>query len=178
MVANFATAKNTTIILQEIIGTKNPISRIECYDVSNIQGKNATGSMVVFEKNILNKNLYRKFKIIMKNEPNDIAMLEEVLKRRFNHLEWKYPEIILIDGGKAQLNIAIKAKNLNSKSKLIKIVSIAKGKQELFIEGKIKPIPLKLLPQEVYNLIKQLDDEAHRFAITYHKKLRKKAIFQ
>jgi excinuclease ABC subunit C len=180
--------------LAKIIGLKKPVNRIECYDVSNIQGKNATGSMVVFINGLPDKSQYKKFKIKWGNEsrlqgnrgssipkesgPNDIAMLEEILKRRFNHPEWEYPEIILIDGGKAQLNIAIKAKNLNSKSKLIKIVSIAKGKQELFIEGKIKPIPLKLLPQEVYNLIKQLDDEAHRFAITYHKKLRKKAIFQ
>ena len=60
--------------------------------------------------------------------------------------------------------------------KFIKVISIAKGKQELFVEGKKQPIPLKTLPQEVYNLIKYLDDEAHRFAITYHKKLRKEAL--
>lgn len=180
--------------LAEIIGLKKPANRIECYDISNIQGKNATGSMVVSEKGVMNKNLYRKFKIKWGNEsrlqgnrgssipkesgPNDIAMLEEILKRRFNHLEWAYPEIILIDGGKAQLNIAIKVKNLNSESKSIKVISIAKGRQELFIEGKIKPISLKSLPQEIYNLIKQLDDEAHRFAIKYHKKLRKKSVLK
>lgn len=119
----------------------------------------------------------------MKNEPNDIAMLKEVLQRRFIHTEWKYPEIILIDGGISQLNAGIKSKLQNPNYKQaqnIEIISIAKGRQELFIEepfDKLRasknPIPLKELPQEIYNLIKNLDDEAHRFAITYHKKLRK-----
>jgi excinuclease ABC subunit C len=160
-----------------------PFHRIECYDVSNIQGKFATGSMVVFIDGKPNKNEYRKFKIKIKNTPNDIAMLKETLERRFNHPEWKYPEIILIDGGKAQLNVAIRSKkNLN-----LKVLSIAKGKQDplrprsearLFIEGRNNPIPLKDLPQGVRNLILQLDSEAHRFAISYHKKLRKHNLLQ
>ena len=149
-------------------------AKVECYDISNIQGKFATGSMVVFVNGESDKSQYKKFKIRLMDTPNDIAMLREVLERRFNHPEWKYPEVILIDGGKAQLNIAIKVKN-----KLpIKIISIAKGRQELFIEGQKNPIPLKLLPQNIYNLILQLDSEAHRFAITYHKKLRKKNLLQ
>ena len=177
--------------LRRILNLEN-ISRIECYDISNIQGKQATGSMVVFVNGKPDKNLYRKFKIKTIDTPNDIAMIKEVLERRFAHPEWKYPEMILIDGGKAQLNIAIKTKNEVKKESLtlslrsysqsqnfkniknIKIISIAKGKQELFIEGQEKPTPLKQLPQKVYNLIKQLDDEAHRFAIAYHKKLREK----
>jgi excinuclease ABC subunit C len=129
--------------------------------------------MVVFIDGKPEKSEYKKFKIKMENEPNDIAMLKEVLERRFLHPEWNFPEIILIDGGIAQLNIAIKAKNENSETKNIKVISIAKGRQELFIEGKENPIPLKNLPQEIYNLVKLLDDEAHRFAITYHKKLRR-----
>ena len=178
-------------IMKELLKLED-ISRIECYDVSNIQGKQATGSMVVFVNGKPDKNLYRKFKIKTIDTPNDIAMIKEVLERRFAHPEWKYPEMILIDGGKAQLNIAIKTKNEVKKESLtlslrsysqsqnfkniknIKIISIAKGKQELFIEGQEKPTPLKQLPQKVYNLIKQLDDEAHRFAIAYHKKLREK----
>ena len=121
----------------------------------------------------------------MKNEPNDIAMLKEMLTRRLLHPEWSYPEVMLIDGGIAQLNIAIKAKNNSTLNltavknrvlkKNIKIISIAKGKRELLIEGAPK-IPLKDLPQEIYNLIVHLDDEAHRFAISYHKKVRKKAL--
>ncbi len=147
--------------------------KIECYDISNIQGKFATGSMVTFINGKADKSQYKKFKIKMENKPNDIAMLKEILERRFNHAEWKYPEVILIDGGKAQLNIAIKVKKqFNRVAPLI--ISIAKGRQELFIEGKAKPIPLKNLPREIYNLVLQLDDEAHRFAITYHKKLRKR----
>jgi excinuclease ABC subunit C len=161
-------------ILARLIETKNFISKIECYDISNIQGKFATGSMIVFVNGVADKSQYKKFKIKMANEPNDIAMLKEVLTRRFNHEEWGYPEVILIDGGKAQLNIAIKVKN-----KLpIKVISIAKGRRELFIEGRDNPISLKSLPQKVYNLILQLDGEAHRFAITYHKKLRKKNLLQ
>jgi len=160
-------------ILQGIIGLDKKISRIECYDISNIQGKFATGSMVVFIDGKPDKNQYRKFRIRLMDTPNDIAMLKEVLERRFNHKEWKYPEVILIDGGKAQLNIAIKNKNHSTK-----VISIAKGRQELFIEGKQNPIPLKDLPREIYNLVLQLDDEAHRFAITYHKKLRKKDLLR
>lgn len=164
--------QNAGLTLAEIIGLKKPVYKIECYDISNIQGKNATGSMVVVANGKPDKNLYRKFKIRLPEKPNDIAMLKEVLQRRFAHHEWPYPDVMLIDGGKAQLNIAIKSK----KSKNIKIISVAKGRQELFIEGKAKPMPLKSLPQEVYNLIKQLDDEAHRFAITYHKKLRSRKL--
>src|SRR5205823_1496610 len=95
--------------LQKIIDVKKPIERIECYDISNIQGKNATGSMVVFTNGIPDKSQYKKFRIRMKNEPNDIAMLKEILERRLNHPEWQLPEVMLIDGGKAQLNVAIAA---------------------------------------------------------------------
>jgi len=164
-----------TKILSKIIGVKI-IKKIECYDVSNIQGKYATGSMVVFMNGQPNKSQYKKFKIVMKDTPDDIAMLKEVLGRRLSHKEWPYPEAILIDGGKAQLNVAINAKNQKLETKSIKVISIAKGRQELFIEGRKNPIPLKNLPQEAYNLIKLLDDEAHRFAITYHKKLRKRSL--
>ncbi len=167
--------------LQKIIGLNKKINRIECYDVSNIQGKQATGSMVVFSAQggpasgwIPDKSQYKKFKIKTLETPNDIAMLKQVLQRRFNHPEWKFPEVILIDGGKAQLNTAIKSKNLKTKN--IKVLSLAKRNKELFIEGENKPILLKSLPQEIYNLIISLDQEAHRFAINYHKKLRKKGL--
>lgn len=178
---------DTTKILQGILNAQKPVVKIECYDISNIQGKFATGSMIVFINGEPDKSQYKKFKIRMKNEPNDIAMLKEILMRRFNHEEWKYPDAILIDGGKAQLNVAINAKNLNLRTRPIKVMSVAKGRQDplrprsearLFIEGKINPIPLKQLPQEVYNLIKHLDDEAHRFAIKYHKTLRQKNLLQ
>lgn len=163
---------NAGLTLSRIIGTKKMVSRIECYDVSNIQGKSATSSMVVFEGGKPNKSQYKKFKIKMESEPNDIAMLKETLQRRFSHKDWPLPEVILIDGGIAQLNVAIKTKN--EKSSEIKVISIAKKNKDLYIEGRESFISLKTLPREIYNLILQLDDEAHRFAISYHKKLRKK----
>jgi excinuclease ABC subunit C len=159
--------------LNRILGVDKEIHRIECYDVSNIQGKQATGSMVVFIDGKPDKNQYRKFRIKMKNEPNDIAMLKETLERRFSHPKWKYPEVILIDGGIAQLNVAINVKNRKPKTKNIRVISIAKRNKDLYIEGKKGFIPLKSLQRKIYNLILQLDDEAHRFAITYHKKLRR-----
>jgi excinuclease ABC subunit C len=182
--------QKTEKILRGLTNTNKDISRIECYDISNIQGKSATGSMVVFINGKPDKRQYKKFRIKMENEPNDIAMLEEIITRRLMHPEWSYPEIMLIDGGKAQLNVAINSKleiinpkqhlndtqNYKSQIKNIKILSIAKKNKELFIEGKKEPLLLKLLPREIYNLILQLDDEAHRFAITYHKKLRKEKI--
>ncbi|MDO8669038.1 MAG: UvrB/UvrC motif-containing protein, partial [Candidatus Buchananbacteria bacterium] len=78
--------------------------RIEGYDISNIQGKFATGAMIVFTNGQPDKNQYRKFKIEIADSPNDIAMLKEVLTRRFNHQEWPWPDLIIVDGGKAQLN--------------------------------------------------------------------------
>jgi excinuclease ABC subunit C len=166
----------TQMILQKITGVKTDISRIEAYDVSNTQGKEATGSMVTFVDGRPDKNYYKKFKIKMKNEPNDFAMLQEILTRRLNHKEWPYPQLIIIDGGKAQLNAAIKTKNENPKAKNIKITSIAKKHNEFFVEGKDRPILLKTLPREIFNLVLQMRDEAHRFAISYHKKLREKSL--
>jgi excinuclease ABC subunit C len=151
------------------------IHRIECYDVSNIQGKQATGSMIVFVDGKPDKSQYKKFKIKMKNEPNDIAMLKETIERRLSHKEWPYPEVMLIDGGIAQLNIAIFVKNLKRETKCIKVISIAKRNRVLYIEQK-QPILLKTLPREIFNLILQLDAQAHRFALSYHKKLRKKQL--
>jgi len=183
---NFTTAKFTAVspwdktqkILRGLTRLNKKISRIECYDVSNMQGKSATGSMAVFINGKSDKNQYRKFRIRAEEKPNDIAMLKEILKRRFPHEEWRYPEIILIDGGRAQLNTAIKIKNRRPDTKRIKVISIAKHHKELYIEGVKRPVALKSLPREIYNLILQLDDEAHRFAIAYHRKLRKKSLLQ
>ncbi|MDP3996060.1 MAG: hypothetical protein Q8P74_02325 [bacterium] len=143
---------------------------VEAYDVSNIQGKEATGSMVTFINGKPDKNFYRRFKIKLTNKPNDVAMLKEVLSRRFNHPEWPYPDLILIDGGKAQLDIATSvAKTHNLKAR---ITALAKRNNELYIEGVKEPVLLKNLPRETFNLLLQLRDEAHRFAINYHHKLR------
>ncbi|MBZ9573053.1 UvrB/UvrC motif-containing protein, partial [Patescibacteria group bacterium] len=157
--------------LKKILGIKRKIKRIEGYDISNIQGKEATGAMVVFENGTPDKNEYRKFKIKISDKPNDIAMLKEVISRRLNHPEWKFPQIMLIDGGVAQLN-ATKQTIKQSSNSTIKVMALAKRKNELYVEGKERPILLKNLPQEVSNLILHIRDEAHRFAIKYHRKLR------
>ena len=163
--------------LKKILKIKKDVTRIEAYDISNIQGKEATGSMVTFINGRANKNFYRKFKIKIAQKPNDVAMIKEVLNRRFKHPEWPYPDLILIDGGIAQLSATLKIKNQNLKIKnQIKVLSLAKKENKLFIEGYKNPILLKNLPREIFNLILQLRDEAHRFAISYHKKLRYKEL--
>lgn len=167
-------------ILQKILNTKIKISRIEAYDISNIQGQEATGSLVTFVRDLPDKNFYRKFKIKIAGKPNDIAMIKEVLKRRLKHPEWPYPDLILIDGGKAQLNAALTVLNQHKsvKSASISVLALAKKENKLYIENRKKPILLKSLPRVIFNLILQLRDEAHRFAISYHKKLRAKALLK
>jgi len=152
--------------------------RAEAYDVANIQGKDATGAMVVFTDGEPDKSQYRQFKIRIEQKPNDIAMLKEVLERRFKHREWPYPNLILIDGGKAQLNIALKFKSQISNLKNTKIISLAKKNNKLYIERQKKPVLLKILPRQSFNLILQLRDEAHRFARRYHHHLRKKFLLK
>jgi excinuclease ABC subunit C len=160
--------------LQFVMNDKKDFYRIEAYDISNFQGKEATGALVVFIKGKPDKNLYRKFKIkFSKDKPDDIKMLKEVLKRRLKHKEWPSPDLILIDGGKGQLNLAVK----EIKNKKINIVALAKKNNELFLPYKKKPILLKKMPPEFSNLIIQARDEAHRFAIEYHRKLRENKLF-
>ena len=160
-------------ILKGILNVKKEIKRIEAYDVSNIQGQTAAGSMVTFIEGKPDKNLYRKFRMKIQGKPNDTAMIKETLSRRMKHPEWGKPDLILIDGGKAQLNAAKSA--LKSR---IPAIAIAKRKNELFIEGRKKPILLKSLPREVFSLILHLRDEAHRFAISYHHRLRKRGLLE
>jgi len=152
--------------LEKITGKKN-VSRIEAYDISNIQGQLATGSMVVFINSAPAKSLYRKFKIKISGKPNDTAMIKEVLRRRVKHKEWPLPDLFLIDGGKPQLSAAVEVLD-----KKYYVLALAKKHNELFIKGEKKPVLLKSLPKETSSLILRLRDEAHRFAITYHKKLR------
>lgn len=153
--------------LEKLLNVK--IKRIEGYDISNIQGKYSTGSMVVFTDREKDKSQYRKFRIRMEQRPNDTAMIREVLKRRMKHKEWPKPQLMLIDGGKAQLNAALK------EVKDIKVMALAKRKNKLFFEN--KTILLKNLPKETSNLILRIRDEAHRFALKYHKKLREKKLY-
>jgi len=175
---NYQVWKDVEEKLRKVLKTKKEISRIEAYDVSNIHGKMATGSMATFINGKPDKNFYRRFKIRIAGKPNDVAMIKEILSRRFGHQEWELPNLILIDGGKPQLNVAVNSKSQIPNSKKIRVIAIAKKKNELYIESQKKPILLKSLPREIFNLILQLRDEAHRFATSYHKKLRERALFE
>ena len=204
--------KNTETYLQKILGTSKPISRVEAYDISNIQGTEATGSMPVFIDGKPAKEHYKKFKVHISGKPNDFAMLHEVLSRRLKHKEWGYPDLMIIDGGKGQLSAALKAldqykipaspktasrggqdtpvpkqSSVRGTAKYpstplradkIHVAAIAKKHNELFLPGLAKPLLLKDMPQDVSNLILYIRDEAHRFAINYHRKLRKKELLK
>lgn len=166
--------KKTAKELKNLLKTVKKIEKIEAYDISNIQGKEATGSMVTFINGKADKNYYRRFRIKTISRPNDVAMIKEVLSRRFEHKEWPFPDLILIDGGMGQLSTALRLKIQNEKIRNIKFMSLAKGKNELYIEGLKKPIRVDLLPNSLKSLFLNLINEAHRFARAYHHKLRKK----
>ncbi len=167
------TTKETLALLKKQLGLSKIPDRIEAYDISNIHGTNAVGSMVVFTKGYQDKNEYRKFKIISKNTSDDTGMLKEVLSRRFNHPEWPYPDLILIDGGKGQLNAGISVIPKN-----IKIISMAKNDrhvgEKIFIAGQKEPIFLSKMPTDVKNTLLRIDSEAHRFAISFYRTLHRK----
>lgn len=146
--------------------------RIEAYDISNISGDFAVGSMVVFTAGEPDKSQYRKFKIKTINESNDVAMMREVLLRRLKN-NWMMPDLIILDGGKGHYNMGIKTLGENSVS--IPLIGVAKGptrkKLEIIGQENIKNKKvLNILSDE--KLLKRITDEAHRFAITYHKKVR------
>ena len=152
--------------------------RIEGYDISNIQGEFATGAMAVFTRSASSgqadfqpdKNEYRKFKIKFTATPNDAGMLKEILTRRFGHREWKFPDLIIIDGGKGQLSAAKAA--VPKGIPVIAQTKDAKHKgHHIYVSIKKSTVPLKNLPTAARNLILQIDAEAHRFAIGYYRKL-------
>jgi len=163
--------------VQKLLGTKKKITRIEAYDISNTQGKEATGSQVVFIKGVPAKDSYRKYKIHITGKPNDFAMIKELVKRRLQHPEWPYPQLMVIDGGKGQLSSAVSALK-ESEVKNIALSALAKRHNELFFPLKQKPTLLRDLPKPVEHVFLHIRDEAHRFAISYHRLLRKKKILK
>lgn len=152
------------------------ISRIEAYDISNTQGQEATASMVVFIDGKPARSQYRKFKMRLTGSPNDVAMMREALTRRFNHAEWDFPSVILLDGGKPQLRAVEKVKRETPGMANIPLIALAKRHNELFREGNPRPILLRNMPDQASHVLLWLRDEAHRFAIIYHRKLRAKRI--
>lgn len=145
------------------------LSRIEGYDVSNISGSLATGAMVVLTNGEEDKGQYRKFKIKFKKTPDDVAMIKEVLERRLKHPEWPLPDLIVIDGGKGQVSGALKV--LREKKVLIPCLGLAKRLEEVvFPQGKILHLGRD---SSAFHLLQRIRDEAHRFALAYHRKLRR-----
>ena len=167
-------------IKRELHLTRLPL-RMEGYDISNIQGEAAVGSMVVFEKGKPKPAHYRRFRIKTVPGANDYAMLQEVLKRRFKRSSdasdtWAIlPDLVLIDGGKGQLNAA-RAVIAELGAKSIPIASLAKENEEIFIPGKTESIILAHSSPGL-KLLQRLRDEAHRFALGYHQKIRKRETF-
>ena len=141
---------------------------LEAYDISNIQGREPVASMIRFDNGKPNKSMYRRFSIRLPERPDDYAMIREAIKRRLAHPEWPYPDVFLIDGGRGQLNAAIQA---GAKGV---VIALAKRFNELYIPGRKNPIPLSELPEQTKNLLMHARDEAHRFAISYHRQLHRR----
>lgn len=183
---NISRPKDATRLLEELQALLNlervPV-RIEGYDISNIQGQASVGSMVVFEKAVPAPSEYRRFKIKTVNQPDDFSMLREVISRRFLHaskdipdVEQHLPELVLIDGGKGQVSSAAGAIKTAGHPE-ISIIGLAKENEEIFITGRRQPVVLdKSSP--VLHLLQNIRDEAHRFALGYHRKLRGKQGFK
>jgi len=162
--------------------------RIEAYDISNIQGTNATGSMIAFNGNKPKKSDYRKFKIKTVRGANDVAMLKEILRRRLNHKEWPLPDLMLVDGGRAQLNAVWQianslwpvAKNQSPPFAIshspLAIISLAKKDEEIYTIYSNKTLRLSALPVNLRLTFQAIRNEAHRFAISYYRKLHQKRL--
>ena len=182
--------------LQQSLKLPEPPNRIECYDISNTQGTATVGSMVVFEQGVPSKKLYRRFNVkSVPGAPDDFASMEEVLTRRFRR--WQaaqdastslsgnqpgakpdasfsfLPDLVIIDGGKGQLSRAVKVLDQFDLSDKVPVVGLAKQEEEIFFPNKSKPTMLPRHSQGLY-LVQRIRDEAHRFAITAHRKQRSK----
>jgi excinuclease ABC subunit C len=178
--------------LQQMVGLPHPPARIECFDISTLHGTNTVGSMVVFAKGAPLKSAYKRFKIRGKGsqgEADDFASMREILRRRFrraaeehapdpgdkarkNDEQWKIlPDLLIVDGGKGQLNIAVEVLQEFGLSESVPVVGLAKREEELFLPGRSDSIWLKRGSQALH-LVQRVRDEAHRFAITYHRNLR------
>ena len=152
-------------------------NRIECYDISHIQGTNTVASMVVFENGQPKKSAYRKFKLkTTEGKPDDFLSMKEILSRRLARMgqpKWEKPNLIIIDGGKGQLSSVMQiVEELGIAD--IDFVSLAKREEEVFLPHQSTPIRLPMDSNAMF-LIQRIRDEAHRFAITYHRQLRSKS---
>ena len=183
---DFAARSRQLRELQQYIGMPEAPLRIECYDISNTGPTEAVGSMVVFEDGLPKRSDYRRFAIKWTAGPDDVGMMGEVIRRRFTRFleeseqrnmerkrKFAYsPNLVVIDGGKGQLNRAVEVIDELGLSG-ITMVSLAKRMEEVFLPGKPEPIVIPRGSESLY-LLQQIRDEAHRFAVTYHRQRRAK----
>ena len=173
--------------LQQALDLPDPPLRIECYDISTLQGTHTVGSMVVFAKGVPRKSDYRRFKIQSVKGQDDYSSMQEMLRRRFKRMSdegyrnpaatkkenaWALiPNLVIIDGGKGQLNAALEVLDEFELRDAVPIVGLAKREEELFLPGQSESIRLEPNSPGLF-LIQRIRDEAHRFGVTYHRKLR------
>ncbi|MBC2855856.1 MAG: excinuclease ABC subunit UvrC [Cetobacterium sp.] len=164
------------IKLYEVLKLKKIPMRIECFDISNIQGKDAVASMSVAIEGRPAKQEYRRFRIKTKDTPDDYAMMREVIERRYSKLDKKdFPEVILIDGGLGQINAVGQILESIGKSGISDLISIAKKEELIFKYGESEPYHFSKA-EEALKILQRVRDEAHRFAVTYHRLLRSKRV--
>jgi excinuclease ABC subunit C len=175
--------------LQEALGLRSPPNRIECYDISTTQGTATTGSMVVFVKGVPRKSDYRRFQIRTVAGTDDYASMREMLRRRFHRVtdaelqaaqgpgdkkksSWDLlPDLLVVDGGKGQLGVALEVLDEFDLRDVVPAVGLAKQEEEVFLPGRLDPLRLPRTSEALY-LMQRVRDEAHRFAVTYHRQLR------
>jgi excinuclease ABC subunit C len=182
-------SENALSQLEEALDLPSPPVRIECYDISTTQGVEVVGSMVVFEHGTPKKSHYRRFKIRTVKGQDDFASMREVLTRRFDRWRrltdgalkgvrgsqaWlKLPDLLVVDGGKGQLSMALEVLDQFDLRERVPAVGLAKREEEIFVPG--RPRAVRLDPASAgLLLLRRIRDEAHRFAITYHRKRRRK----
>lgn len=178
--------------LQQYLNLSEPPLRIECYDVSTLQGMHTVASMVVFVKGVPRKSDYRRFNMRRVKGQDDFASMQETLQRRFKRMQdagyqldagpgkkdvynaWSLvPDLVILDGGKGQLNAALEVLDEFDLRDAIPIVALAKREEELFLPAQSEPVILPRNSQGLF-LVQRIRDEAHRFAVEYHRKLRRK----
>lgn len=165
--------------LQRDLRLPVPPRRIECFDISNIQGTDTVASLVVFSDGKPKKSEYRKFKIRTVDGPNDFASMQEVVERRYTRLlqeKGMLPDLIIVDGGRGQLSSAIEVLS-KLELKAVPIIGLAKRLEEVFLPGQSESLQLPRTSSGL-RLMQQIRDEAHRFAVTFHRSLRTKRIIQ
>ncbi|MCL5291898.1 MAG: excinuclease ABC subunit UvrC [Actinobacteria bacterium] len=180
--ADEAASERAALGLMDVVGLPTPPRRIECFDISTNHGDASVASMVVFVDGRPIKDDYRRFKVMMtEGGPNDFAMMREITWRRFTALTEgaeasfrERPDLIIVDGGKPQLSAALMAA-AEADVPDLPIVALAKRDDEIFIPGRDEPIKLAGRPESL-SLIKRARDEAHRFAISYHRNMKRTAM--